>query len=217
LVDEIMMTAKEVQQKMSLIGNFALLGGLGMAISVLFPYFQISILFTAEINVFDIGILVWAPLIVAAALAISTKLLLILKIPNGSKPFLYGSSLCILITGLFLLLSIPKYDFGFGLGFLLNISTGFIIAVISAFLVLIATFMLYNFEFYDYSRISSSLNSSSNSKSRHLAISRSSFTSPVEKTAFHEKCPNCGRKNATNSRFCAICGETLREKSEFNE
>ncbi|MHA1972326.1 MAG: zinc ribbon domain-containing protein [Candidatus Hodarchaeales archaeon] len=203
--------------------TFATIGGIGLGISVILPYFSVTFLITISISPIDLGMLVWAPLIVSALLSLIAGINLGSNLKSNPKVCLTLSTLLIFFTWFILYLQYQYYyiysvqEYGFAIP--LNFGIGLIINVISSLMVIISTIIVFsNLQSYNFLietfRQRRPLLDFQNRQQPYVIrreLDKISATSQQDTgISTYNYCTNCGKDNEKHQNFCVHCGKDLR-------
>lgn len=202
----------------------AIIGGIGIGGSIIFPYFSVTFLITFSLNALDLGIFVWGPLILSAILALIAGINLNSNFGGNPKACLIISSLSAIFAWFIVYLQYQYYyDYSvqeYGYAIPLNFGIGLIVGIISFLLVIVAIVIVlsnqssYNFvvnsfkqqKILQYQQSQRHIPLSPQPISPSPSLENSDSTHTVSSHAF---CPICGRENTLRQKFCIQCGVNL--------
>ncbi len=123
----------------------AIIGGIGINFSLFLPYLKRSTTISESIQytAFDIGIIVFGPLILSSILAITGGVNLWFKLQMNPRICLIVSLVALLSAGVAILLQIESIKQEFGETLSLNYEMGSYVLGLSALLVLVATVLIF--------------------------------------------------------------------------
>ena len=214
----------QAHQKLSTSGYFAILGGVGLGISLILPYLQFTFLITISFTAFDLANIVWISIGISAVLAVFVGLDLTKHAKHSPKGLLIMSLLLSGLAGFFILRDINAYNQAsiseYGVIFPLNYGIGLIVAIGSVGLIFIALVLVLNnqksieilrTEFRSPHQGSSLPIQPRSPLLSHSIAESSTLTSEGGKT-FLNFCPNCGQENTIGKPFCIMCGTRLTKE-----
>lgn len=126
----------------------AIIGGIGVGSSVIFPYFSVTFLITISLSPIDLGVLVWGPLALSAILSLIAGINLNSSLAGNPKGCLVISNLSVLFSWFIVYLQYQDYyehfiqEMGFAIP--LNFEIGLIIGAISSLMIIVSTIIVFS-------------------------------------------------------------------------
>ncbi|MFX1286608.1 MAG: zinc ribbon domain-containing protein [Promethearchaeota archaeon] len=207
----------------------AIIGGIGIGLSALFPYFSVTFLITISLNAFDLGLLVWGPLALSAILSLIAGINLNGSLGGNPKVCLVISTLSVLFSWFIVYLQYQYYyeysiqEMGFAIP--LNFEIGLILGAFSSLMIIVSTIIVFSnqnsyiflintykqqrLRLYQQSQQQAPLDPyiSQISPSYHNSL-------PHPATSTYHFCTNCGTKNEAHQKYCIHCGNSLQINNE---
>ncbi|MHA2175417.1 MAG: zinc-ribbon domain-containing protein [Candidatus Hodarchaeales archaeon] len=218
-----MTLGNQARQKLSSSSYFAILGGIGLGISLFLPYLQFTFLITISFTAFELGGLVWMSIGVAAVFAILAGMYLSKNAKNDPKILLIFSIVFSGVAGFFTLGQIRDYnqDSLSEMGYILPLSygIGLIIATGSVGLITLALILvLSNQQSIEILRTEHRSRYTSLNPRMQYKVPFTSYSTDELSTVdqpredgYQNFCPNCGYENTVRKPFCIKCGAKLRK------
>lgn len=201
----------------------ATIGGIGLGVSIILPYFRITFIVSVTISPLDFGILIWGPLALASVLSIVAGINLGTNLNYNPKTCLIISIICCIFTGGLLFLSIERYnnvlieEYGAVL-IPLTFDIGLVLAALSSLMIIISTITVfsnqtsYNFLLHTFRQQTIQLyHQRSHQQSRPILANQ--IRSAKMKEIVVKFCAYCGKEKEHKQKFCIHCGADLDTKS----
>lgn len=138
----------EAKGKLRPASILAIIGGIGIGSSVIFPYFSVTFLITISLNAFDLGILVWGPHALSAILSLIAGINLNSNLGGNPKVSLVISTLSTLFSWFMVYLQYQDYyEYSkqeMEIAIPLNFEIGLIIGAISSLMIILSTIIVFS-------------------------------------------------------------------------
>lgn len=201
----------------------ATIGGIGIGVSIILPYFRITFIISVTINPLDFGIIIWGPLALASMLSIVAGINLGTNLNYNPKACLIISIICCIVTGGLLLLTIQSYNDllieRYGAVILpLTFDIGLVLAAVSSLMIIISTITVFsNQSSYNFLKHTFRQQKLQQYYQRSPQQSRPILSNQIRLTKMKDItvnfCPYCGKEKEHKQKFCIHCGADLDTKN----